>query len=709
MAFSRRQTTDDSRVRRLNREELAGIITAARAVNEADDEDSTLRVILREAIGLLSADEGSVLLYERDRRSLTIRVARGIDEDIARTVRIPRGHGIAGSVAASGKPVLLGPGDGLGGYERDYERARPLRSSVCVPLTTRGNVQGVLNLGVLGSNEEHPGFDDQDLALATIFGEQAAAAVHARRLIAAAQRRRREVERLYEAGVGLSRAQDVGSVASLALEAAMELGDATGGMVALTDTGVWRLAAVEGVHRGRAVATVRQTSFAATATAAGLRVIEDCREDETLSALAPGDEPVAAAVVPLVDETAERPVGALITLHDRPPEDAARQRVAALASQASLALSKALVVRHLESKEDELTRLIYAIPDPVLLVDGEGRFLAINPAAGEQFRLDDRFVAGTVAVGRLGSEALDEMLTVDRAAKREITLEGPPARTYRARVSLVSPELRGDSARILILEDVTTEAENRQLQSDFVAVIGHELRTPLTLIKGYASTLSRDDGRLTPELRDRAISSLTVHTARLERLIEDLLLVSRIERGRPPLKLAHEDVVQVIREGIEAARREHPDREINWVTDVASLEAPVDSIKVEQVLHHLITNAVKFSEPPAAVEVRFTADEETMRIAVRDRGIGIFSGDIPKMFDRFKQIDGTETRHHGGTGIGLYICRTLVEAHGGRIEVRSALGKGSTFTVLLPRHADDLADVEHVVGPDPSAEAQPDA
>ena len=113
--------------------------------------------------------------------------------------------------------------------------------------------------------------------------------------------------------------------------------------------------------------------------------------------------------------------------------------------------------------------------------------------------------------------------------------------------------------------------------------------------------------------------------------------------------------------------------------------AHVDRARLEQVLRHLVDNAVKFSPPDAPVTVTVREGAEQLEIEVVDHGEGVFSGHLPKLFDRFQQLDGSATRDQGGAGVGLHVAKVLVEAHQGTIAARSALGKGSTFTVTLPR------------------------
>ncbi|MBW3562023.1 MAG: GAF domain-containing protein, partial [Actinobacteria bacterium] len=600
MAFGRRTAGEE--VVELHREELAAFVTAARAVNEAGDATGTLETILTEAIRLLEADEGSVLLFDDDRRSLSIRVARGLPTDVVRAERVLPGTGIAGFVASSGEPLLLTHDGDVARYADVRERDRKLRSAVSVPLRTRGVVEGVLNVNVLEREGSRGPFTERDLTLATLFAEHAASAVHNGHLIAQARQRSDDLGRLFEASFALSETLDVDEVTGRILDSAEELVGAKGGFVCvLGDEGNGpEVAVYRGVNRGRVMAVLRKTSFSELLRGSSLHVLNDVREDASLAPLATGDGPVPALVAPL--STDEETRGLLVALLDTgSPSDTELRLMGTYITHASMALSKALLFRNVRTKEDELSSLVHAVPDPIIVADGNGRFLTFNPAAAERFGLNPQFEFGAPIAGKLRSPELEDLLFSQHGGRTEVTLFTPSPRTYRARVDLVRPEHGLPGARILILEDVTVEKEMTQLKSDFVAVIGHELRTPLTLIKGYAATLSRRGNTLDEDVRNKATDAVHTHAVRLERLIEDLLLVSRIERGRPPLSLGQQDMVALLERVVADSQREHPERRVIFRSEAVQFGLLVDAMKVEQVLHHLIDNAIKFSEAPEPV------------------------------------------------------------------------------------------------------------
>jgi signal transduction histidine kinase len=236
-----------------------------------------------------------------------------------------------------------------------------------------------------------------------------------------------------------------------------------------------------------------------------------------------------------------------------------------------------------------------------------------------------------------------------------------------------------------VLDDITKERETDQVKSDFVAVIGHELRTPLTVMKGYLRTLVNRGDSIDSHVRELALKAVESNADRLQRLIEDVLFVSAIESGRSTLHLEDIDIGTLV-DGVAGER-------VKVKRARKPLTVALDTAKVQQVLHHLVDNALKYSDGEVTVEVKDAGDD--IEIAVVDHGPGIFSGDVPRLFERFLQLDGASTRAHGGTGIGLYVCRRLVEAHGGRIWCESRLGVGSRFAFTVPRWREvEVAEIE---------------
>lgn len=669
----------------LTREELGAVLRAARSLNRSGDLPATLEAVLGATISLLDADEGSVMLLDERSGELTIRAAQGIPEQVVRDVRVPVGRGISGHVAASGTPLLLGSDAEVERYADDRDRQSRLRSAMSVPLRVRDRTTGVLNINLVRGGSGRPEFEQRDLDLVAVFAEFAAAAAQTRELYDQALGRAQELSFLFEGSHALLAATDLREVAERVLDAAEQLLGATGGFVcaAAQDQDAVEIAAYRGVTRGRVLAVVRRDGFADLLRGSEPRSVADPAVDGLLAPLVSGAGPAGCVVAPL--EGDPQPRGLLVALTGPAAPDAPVLRLlSTYLNHASLAVGRAQLHRSVVAKEEELASLTSAIPDPILVVDAELRLLAVNPAAAERFGLNPAFDLGRPVLGKLRSGELESLLTDPEGGRGDVVLTDPEPRTFHARVTPTRPGHGPAGARILTLEDVTAQRETERLKADFVAVVGHELRTPLTMIKGYAGTLARRGNALSEEARGKALEAVHAQSVRLERLVEDLLLLARVEQGRPPLHLEQRDPVEVIETAVERCKAENPQREIRLHAPGRHAVVPLDATKVEQVLHHLLDNALKFSEPPEPVDVEVVVSADSVEVRVTDRGQGVFSGDVPHLFERFRQVDGTATRSHGGTGIGLYICRTLVEAHGGHIGVRSALGRGSTFWFRLP-------------------------
>jgi signal transduction histidine kinase len=222
-----------------------------------------------------------------------------------------------------------------------------------------------------------------------------------------------------------------------------------------------------------------------------------------------------------------------------------------------------------------------------------------------------------------------------------------------------------------------------EMKSDFVAITSHELRTPLAAIRGFINTLRRRLDELSGDETREFLEIVDQQTDRLIRLVEDLLVVSRIEAGKITLHPEPVDPARFL-ELVVTGMGNHADR-IEVRTGPGLPEGMlVDPQRLGQILTNLLQNAVKFSPQDTTVDLAAEGGGEGVAFAVSDRGPGIPEGEHQRIFERFHQTDAAATRRSEGAGLGLYITKQLVEAMGGRVELRSQLGAGSTFRVILP-------------------------
>lgn len=226
-----------------------------------------------------------------------------------------------------------------------------------------------------------------------------------------------------------------------------------------------------------------------------------------------------------------------------------------------------------------------------------------------------------------------------------------------------------------------------RLKSDFVATVSHELKTPLTAIIGAAKTVTRKRHRMKPEQHDQFMEMIERQGTRLLRLVEDVLTAARIESGLPRLKRERVDMRPLAEGVIEDLNHSSvgEGRDIVLFADPEHPQAWGDPTSLQHVLGNLIENALKYSDGGSKVSVWLTETAAETVLEVADEGDGISSEQLQTIFERFRRADAPPTSRVGGFGLGLYIVKNLVEAHRGEVEVKSEVGKGTTFRVRLPK------------------------
>jgi two-component system phosphate regulon sensor histidine kinase PhoR len=237
------------------------------------------------------------------------------------------------------------------------------------------------------------------------------------------------------------------------------------------------------------------------------------------------------------------------------------------------------------------------------------------------------------------------------------------------------------------MEDVSELRRLQRIRTEFIDNLSHELRTPLSNVRLLTETLARDLDRadLPPRIRD-GILKIDVESGHLVQMVNELLDLSKIEQGSIPLHLDTVDLGEVVRASVERLRLFADRQGVRLITDVAPDLPPVrgDDERLGQMLVNLLHNAVKFSAAGDVVTVRARNVGDEIVLSVEDRGMGIPTADVGRVFERFYKVDKARVRGKGGTGLGLAIVRHIAEGHGGRAWVESEEGAGSTFSVAIP-------------------------
>ena len=358
--------------------------------------------------------------------------------------------------------------------------------------------------------------------------------------------------------------------------------------------------------------------------------------------------------------------------HARQLDEQRRQREAEFRAQA--ARTEALFDRMVEG---------------ILVVGQEGRLRLANRAAAEMFR----FEAG--AAGRSVLEAtrhhevaaiVARLQTEPEVLNHELRIEGVTETRWLQvnALALRTPEGEGEGA-ILVFHDLTRLRRLEGVRQEFVANVSHELRTPLSLIKSATETLI-DGGRQDPQVTARFLEMIEKHANRLTLLLDDLLLLARLDSGRIELDLRPVPLAAAAQEAIDDAAILARGRGVTLVQSVPDgLTAHADAHRLRQALANLIDNAIKYGREGGTVEVRGRElGAQQVEVSVRDDGPGIAGEALERVFERFYRADKARAREQGGTGLGLAIVKNVVQAHGGDVRVESTPGRGTEFFIRLP-------------------------
>ncbi|OIQ50706.1 Sensor protein SrrB [Pseudodesulfovibrio hydrargyri] len=354
-----------------------------------------------------------------------------------------------------------------------------------------------------------------------------------------------------------------------------------------------------------------------------------------------------------------------------------------------------------------LAAIIDNLADGLLVVDVTGAVSVINPAMREFFDLGDTPCKGRSPARLFPVEVTGLADRIRRCTTEVLSAEIPLARgrTGKAVGSTIFAETPGRQCLggVLLVRDITREKELDQLKTDFISTVSHELRTPMTSVLGFSKIirnkleryvfplLAGDRGVEKPIGQVRGNMDIIVAEAeRLTELINDVLDIARMEAGEVQWRDENVPVAGVLRQSVEATRGLWQAKGLAVEIDVGDDLPPVrgDHDRLVQVVVNLLSNAVKFTE---VGPIRCSAEREGgfVRVSVRDNGAGIDRADLRMVFDKFKQVGDTLTGKPEGSGLGLPICRQIVERHGGSIWVESEPGRGSVFTFTIPLAEDE--------------------
>lgn len=365
---------------------------------------------------------------------------------------------------------------------------------------------------------------------------------------------------------------------------------------------------------------------------------------------------------------------------------------------ASLARSMNLMAQELDGRmkavlrqRNELEAVFSSMVEGVLVFDKGGRFLSINDAGAGLFGTDPRLVKGKTLLEVVRNADLQQfvnkVLSSSDSLEGEITLNSPEGDRFFQTHGVPLKSATGEAlGGLIVIHEVTALRRMETMRRDFVANVSHELKTPITSIQGFVETLLEGAMEDTENAR-KFLEIIAKQSRRLSAIIEDLLALSRIEdMEETTVALEIHDLRTVIQGALQSCEVKAAQKRISLELDCRQeIKTLMNPQLLEQAVVNLIDNAVKYGPPDSVVRVGVEEDQAEIRILVRDNGPGIPTEHQARLFERFYRIDKSRSKDVGGTGLGLAIVNHIAQIHGGRVGLESSVGRGSVFTLYLPK------------------------
>ncbi len=362
-------------------------------------------------------------------------------------------------------------------------------------------------------------------------------------------------------------------------------------------------------------------------------------------------------------------------------------------------LRSALKSQALVKEEGRLAAIFQHSAEGILTVDKALRIIDFNPAMERLTGWHESAVLGRFYFevlrpkDRQGNDLglqdspILQAFAGQTVVNREMVISARDGQRFDASVTASCVRsARGEPMNgILNIRDITREREQEEQRSTFISVISHELQTPIAIIKGYASTLARTGAMLDTKGFHSRLLAIEEEADRLNKLVGNLLYASRIQAGGLRMEIAPLELPPLIQGVVRRLQAKSPDISVTLDIPPNLPTVMADRERIEEVLQNLLDNAIKYSPQRRVMTVACRATGDEVIASVSDFGIGISLRDQEEIFTRFHRIGNHLTHTTPGTGLGLYICHAIIEAHGGHIWVESALREGSTFSFSLPR------------------------
>jgi PAS domain S-box-containing protein len=372
--------------------------------------------------------------------------------------------------------------------------------------------------------------------------------------------------------------------------------------------------------------------------------------------------------------------------------------------QAAIAVHNARLYQRVREEQLRLAAILEHSADGVIIMDASGLIQRCNNAAGRICGWQPERALGQSHDTVIHWKHIDQGEALSAVLERgwprpsnpdipdTLYVEGDVLRPDSGLVSvaITYAALTDENGKlktiIANLRDISNFRQAEQLKSTFISVVSHELKTPVALIKGYAGTLRRDDADWDQQTVQDSLTVIEEEADRLTDLIENLLAASKLQaEGMRLTQLRDVQLDQLARRAVERLQTQTTKHtlKLHFPANFPSIQG--DEARLRQVLDNLIGNAIKYSPNGGKITISGKFDDNAVYVSVSDQGVGLAPADQERIFERFFRVDDTLSRKTQGAGLGLYLARAVVQAHGGTIRAQSEPGKGSTFTFSIPR------------------------
>lgn len=339
-------------------------------------------------------------------------------------------------------------------------------------------------------------------------------------------------------------------------------------------------------------------------------------------------------------------------------------------------------------QSEQLSTVIENTESGLVLIDEKGYIHLVNRKFVSMFGKTPTDYIGYLYYDVINNEqihrTLQETFLNEKVVKDLVTIEeNGPKKYFEIIAAPFFNEVNMLKGVVLVIYDITELKQVEAMRKDFVANVSHELKTPVTSIRGFAETLL-DGAHEDRKIREQFLQIIFKESKRIQLLIEDLLILSKIEKDEPQMTITKVSSANLVQELLPMFQQRAQEKQIDFEVHDDDLYFEADEDKVKQILINLFTNAINYTPENGKVSLSISKADEYVLLEVSDTGIGIEQEALPRIFERFYRVDKDRSRTTGGTGLGLAIVKHIVEAHQGKIKVKSKVNQGSTFSVYLP-------------------------